>query len=161
MSSIDRRAEFWDPENPGYLFHAEAKRLLELELDTTRLTTIQSLCIIGLTYSQNALDKIGWPRWDRAFAMAEELQIFGDLETDQSLTHDVRLARGFTAWCLFNLGSYVAVGFSQQYEAEANAWAVSLVFICKRTLSGRIHQRHRYLILEHSVKSGCRIPKSE
>ena len=51
MSSIDKRAEFWNPENYGYLFHAEAKRLLELNLDSARLTVIQGLCVFSMSCS--------------------------------------------------------------------------------------------------------------
>lgn len=84
---------------------AEAKRLLELELNTAKLTTIQSLCIIGMVSSQNALDTIGWSYWNKAVAMTEELQLFGDLESNQRLTEATRVAYSFTAWGFFNLGT--------------------------------------------------------
>jgi len=157
MNSIDKRAEFWNPANPGYVFHAEAKRLLELDLGSDRLTTVQSLCIIGLTYAQNALDQVGWPYWVRDFAMAEKMHIFGDLKADRTLTDDARLARGFIARAVFNLDSYVAALLSQPYQADAEA--DRQVSTSRTELSIRIHQGHHYLILGQSAKSGSHIFK--
>ena len=90
--------------------------------------------------------------------MAEDMQIFGDLAADQSLTDDVHLARGFTAWGLFSVGSYLAIVLSQPYQA--NARAVSPVSIFRRNLPGRTHPRRRCLLQRLSARFGYHIPKS-
>lgn len=60
-----------------------------------------------MTYCQNALDKIVGLIGTEFSPLAKEMRIFEDLEAGQSLTDDVHLAHGFTAWGLFNLMPYV------------------------------------------------------
>ncbi|KAL7907447.1 hypothetical protein GGI35DRAFT_456337 [Trichoderma velutinum] len=96
---IQHREQFWNPENIGYRFLAEARRLWELQSENADLPTLQAAVIFNGIYVNNGIDKLGLTYLDRAIAIAEHLQLFHD----NSNIHDktLRHARDFTAWCLY------------------------------------------------------------
>ncbi|KAF2131022.1 hypothetical protein P153DRAFT_384239 [Dothidotthia symphoricarpi CBS 119687] len=106
LATVSDRAEFWNPQTWGYRFQAEANRLWELEVDRNRLTTIQAAAVMFISYSQNALDKIGNRYWTQALLMAEKLDLFSEL--DPSLDPRLRVTQTVTAWALFNLQAKTA-----------------------------------------------------
>jgi hypothetical protein len=101
--SIDIRAEYWNPENLGYKFLLEAKRLLEIE-DKISLTTIQATCLIHVIHNINGTDKIGLIYAAKTRAMIEELELFSSSKDIKS--SKMRKARTFTAWGYFNWDMY-------------------------------------------------------
>ena len=101
--SLDNRAEYWNPENLGYKFLLEAKRLLETE-DKVSLTTVQATCLIHVIHNINGTDKIGLIYAARARAMIEELKLFSSSKDIKS--SKMRKARTFTAWGYFNWDMY-------------------------------------------------------
>lgn len=78
------RFEFWNSWNPCYLFMAEVKRLLEMEGNSTRLTTVQALLILQVTIAEQGMDKAAQPYIDRAISMGKNLDIFRDRRGLQS-----------------------------------------------------------------------------
>ncbi len=124
---LQNRAEFWNPRNLGYQFLAEAKRLLELELEVerpfrnpddpswerrdteweqTRLTTIQTALILNIIHNLNGSDKIGWRYTLKAIELADEIQLFGP--PPKRYGREMLCVRAYTAWELFCWQRYVA-----------------------------------------------------
>ncbi|UNI23335.1 hypothetical protein JDV02_009163 [Purpureocillium takamizusanense] len=98
---LPHREQFWNPKTVGYSFLAEAKRLWELQADTTLdLPTLQATLILHITYSMHGMDKIGFPYLVRAVTMAKQLRLLDGNKHIRSTR--LRHARDFTAWCLFN-----------------------------------------------------------
>ncbi|KAL6828048.1 hypothetical protein V8C40DRAFT_243377 [Trichoderma camerunense] len=98
-NGVQYREQFWNPENIGYRFLAEFRRLWELQSERTDLPTLQAAMIVNGIYVNNGIDKLGLTYLDRAIAIAEDLQIFGDNSHIEENT--LRHARNFTAWCLY------------------------------------------------------------
>ncbi|KAF2008697.1 hypothetical protein BU24DRAFT_429269 [Aaosphaeria arxii CBS 175.79] len=92
------RAEFWNPDNLGYRFLAEARRLWELEVIQPQLTTIHAALILNVVYNMNGADKLGYRYNAQAVAMANELEIFSPSTGISKREQD---ARDFTAWFLY------------------------------------------------------------
>ncbi|KAI1381121.1 hypothetical protein F4677DRAFT_460363 [Hypoxylon crocopeplum] len=98
-SKMKNRAEFWSPDNLGYRFLAEARRLFELEQANPSITTIQAGAIINLTCNLNGIDEIGWIYTYRSLEMARDISLFSPSPDE---TREWQLAAGTTAWCFFN-----------------------------------------------------------
>lgn len=96
---MKNRAEYWQPDNLGYRFLAEALRLFELEQATPTITTVQAAAIINLAYNLNGIDELGWVYARKSLEMAQRMSLFS-LNPDESA--DWRIVAGVTAWCLFN-----------------------------------------------------------
>ncbi|KAK2608972.1 hypothetical protein QQS21_002452 [Conoideocrella luteorostrata] len=95
-----KRYEHWNPRHLGYQFLAEAKRLWELEIGRSRLTTIHAGLVITLMHNMSCMDKVGWTYTLQAITIAHNLRLF-----DSSMrvkNSKERRARDFTAWALFN-----------------------------------------------------------
>src|ERR1700753_1501578 len=94
------RIEYWNPQNIGYKFFTEAKRLLELErTKTSSITTLQALLLTNVIFNIYSMDKLGVMYCTQAIVIAYDLKLF------EPLTHlkNKRRRRSyeFTAWCLY------------------------------------------------------------
>jgi hypothetical protein len=89
----------------GYRFLAEAKRLWELELMQSKLTTIQAALFLNGSYNLDGVDAVGWRYASQAIAMADKLHLFAAPPSGTS--EKMRIAREFTAWTLFCWQGYV------------------------------------------------------
>ncbi|KAI2777167.1 hypothetical protein F4815DRAFT_495498 [Daldinia loculata] len=98
-SRMKNRAEYWIPDNLGYRFIAEARRLFELEQAQPTITTAQAAAIINLTCNLNGIDEISWAYTYKSIEIARNLSIFSP-GPDES--KEWQVAAGTTAWCLFN-----------------------------------------------------------
>ncbi|KAI0837274.1 hypothetical protein F5Y06DRAFT_287886 [Hypoxylon sp. FL0890] len=98
-SRMKNRAEYWLPDNLGYRFLAEARRLFELEEAKPTITTVQAAAIINLICNNNGLDEISWCYTYKSLEMAQSLSLFSP-SPDES--KEWQIAAGMTAWCLFN-----------------------------------------------------------
>lgn len=99
------RAEYWNPQNLGYRFLAEARRIWELRAGDLQITTLQAAVLLNVIYNFCGLDKIGVVYGAQAVTMAYDLRLFGGAvnSNDQRQQH----ARDFTAWAVFNFETYV------------------------------------------------------
>ncbi|RYP54262.1 hypothetical protein DL768_000836 [Monosporascus sp. mg162] len=113
------RAAHWMPENIGYRFFAEARRLLDLERANATITTIQAAAILSLTCTVNGVDDLGWPYLQMSLAMAKTLNLFSYTpESDQ----EWQRAAAITAWGLFNWQAFAAYhNFQPPYLPEPPA----------------------------------------
>ncbi|KAM3497025.1 hypothetical protein MY10362_009606 [Beauveria mimosiformis] len=98
--NAENRADFWDPSTMGYRFLSECRRLWELELGNSSLTTIHAATILAVTYNVNGLDKVGWTYMMQAIAAAESIDLFGDVKDSDS--QKLKVVRTYTAWMLFD-----------------------------------------------------------
>ncbi|KAI0845263.1 hypothetical protein F5Y00DRAFT_265794 [Daldinia vernicosa] len=98
-SRMKNRAEYWNPDNLGYRFLAEARRLFELEQAQPAITTAQAAAIINLTCNLNGIDEISWIYTYKSIEIARDLSLFSP-GPDES--KEWQVAAGTTAWCLFN-----------------------------------------------------------
>ncbi|KAI1084060.1 hypothetical protein F5B20DRAFT_364446 [Whalleya microplaca] len=98
-SRAKHRAKYWLPNNFGYRFLSEARRLFELEHTNPAITTVQAAAIINLTCNSNGIDEISWYYMNESLEMAQELDLFCP-RPEQSV--EWQLAAATTAWCLFN-----------------------------------------------------------
>ncbi|KAI1075384.1 hypothetical protein F5B20DRAFT_595127 [Whalleya microplaca] len=97
------RAEFWNPQNIGYKFFSEARRLWELETGQAKLTTVQSGMLLNVVWNLCAADQTGWQYMVQSVALAHDLKLFdAPLEKKGGKMQD---ARDFTAWALFTIQS--------------------------------------------------------
>ncbi|GAB0134298.1 hypothetical protein EsDP_00002676 [Epichloe bromicola] len=96
------RHEYWSPNTLGYRFLTEAKRLweLEMEMERSRLTTVQAGVLLNIAHSMSGRDIIGWSYTVRAAEIAHTLGIFTSEKAVKSMT--MRRARDFTAWAFFS-----------------------------------------------------------
>ncbi|RYP19655.1 hypothetical protein DL765_003248 [Monosporascus sp. GIB2] len=113
------RAAYWMPENIGYRFFAEARRLLDLERSNASITTIQAAAIINLTCIINGVDALGWQYFQMSLEMAKRLNLFSYTpESDQ----EWQRAAAITAWGLFNWQAFAAYhNFQPPYLPEPPA----------------------------------------
>ncbi|KAH8194049.1 hypothetical protein TruAng_011779 [Truncatella angustata] len=98
------RADFWRPDNLGYHFLAEAKRLLELEMGNPSFTTVQAAAIISLVCTVNGVDKLSWQYIRKAIELGRRVGLFDPNSRLQDIDH---VAVVTTAWDLFNWQSWV------------------------------------------------------
>lgn len=96
------RHEYWTPNTLGYRFLTEAKRLweLEMEMERSRLTTVQAGVLLNIAHSMSGRDIIGWSYTVRAAEIAHTMGLFTSEKAVKSMT--MRRARDFTAWALFS-----------------------------------------------------------
>lgn len=104
---VPNRAKFWIPQNLGYQFLAEAKRLWELESrkSAKTLTTIQAAVLLSIVAITTAMDKVGTSYLMQAIVMAMDQDMFSP--TTGTDNEKLRRARAFTAWGLFCWQAYV------------------------------------------------------
>ncbi|KAI8959471.1 hypothetical protein F5Y11DRAFT_301730 [Daldinia sp. FL1419] len=96
---MKNRAECWLPDNLGYRFLAEARRLFELELAQPSITTAQAAAIINLTCNLNGIDEISWVYKYKSLEIAQNLSLFSPAPEE---SREWQIAATTTAWCLFN-----------------------------------------------------------
>ncbi|KAK7736065.1 hypothetical protein SLS63_003586 [Diaporthe eres] len=95
------RSELWNPQNIGYRFLVEARRLWELEdLENPRLTTFQATILLSLAYNSHGMDKIGDIFIRHAVSMARKMSLF--MPNPALKNNRTQRAREFTAWAFFN-----------------------------------------------------------
>lgn len=99
------RNEPWDAQSLCYRFFAEAKRLWELEIGQSKLTTLQAALVMNTVYNMDGLDQIGNIYMVEAAKIAHSLNLFGPQESYART--DMFTARQFTAWGLFSWQAYV------------------------------------------------------
>lgn len=94
------RANFWSPHHLGKLFFSEATRLWDLELGRKNLTTVQAGIVLNLAFSaKSSPEQIGLRYLMPSIPVAEDLGLFGESVVTDS--QRMRVAKAFTAWCLF------------------------------------------------------------
>ncbi|CAN9446427.1 unnamed protein product [Alternaria alternata] len=100
------RSQYWLPNNLGYKFLAEARRLWELETaDNVRLTTIQAAIVLHLIYNMIGVDRVGSNFTRQAIAMSHELNLFKSphhINSRKMRNARIMLAWGLFDWCLFD-----------------------------------------------------------
>ncbi|KAL7624724.1 hypothetical protein AAE478_006295 [Parahypoxylon ruwenzoriense] len=96
---MKNRAEHWLPDNIGYRFLAEARRLFDLEQGNPTITTVQAAAIINSTCNINGIDDISWIYMYKSLEMAQMISLFSP-SPDES--KEWQVAAGVTAWSLFN-----------------------------------------------------------
>ncbi|ETS79216.1 hypothetical protein PFICI_09069 [Pestalotiopsis fici W106-1] len=100
---FQKRSEYWRPDNLGYRFLAEARRLLEREQTTSKITTIQATSIMNLTLCTNGLDELSWSLLGNAINMARQLNLFTPSpESDPKW----QKAAAITSWSVFNMQAW-------------------------------------------------------
>lgn len=87
------------PDNLGYRFLAEARRLLDLDYADPTVTTVQTSAILNLTLNVNGIDQIAWPYLLMSMEVAKKLDLFSMTADGDSESHIVAVV---TAWGLFN-----------------------------------------------------------
>ena len=110
-NELPNRYEHWNPRNSSYQFLAEAKRLWEMEISSSRvrMTTIQAAILLNLISLTNAADAIGFIYTEKAIEMARRIRLFGSQVTKQDTRRSN--SREFTAWALYNWQWQVPTGF--------------------------------------------------
>ncbi|KAK8129870.1 hypothetical protein PG999_002250 [Apiospora kogelbergensis] len=98
-SEFKSRAAHWHPDNMGYRFYAEAKRLLELDHGSPKITTVQAAAILNSVCNINGTDELGWPFLRKSLSMAQQLDLFVHSPESSRLW---QIVAGTTAWSLFN-----------------------------------------------------------
>ncbi|KAH6642661.1 hypothetical protein C7974DRAFT_385900 [Boeremia exigua] len=96
---IPNLAKFWMPMNLQNRFLLEAKRLWELEMDISRLTSIHAAQVIHSVLNVNGLSTVGDFYTSQAIIMAQNLRIFEP--APRHLSPRLRRGREFTAWALW------------------------------------------------------------
>ncbi|OTA97230.1 hypothetical protein M434DRAFT_387002 [Hypoxylon sp. CO27-5] len=98
-SRMKNRAEYWLPDNLGYRFLAEARRLFDLDQARPTVTTVQAAAIISLVCIHNGIDEISWFYAYKSLEIAQNMSLFSPgLNEDK----EWQIVAGTTAWCLFN-----------------------------------------------------------
>lgn len=92
-------AKFWMPDNLQNRFLLEAKRLWELDLGISRLTSIHAAQVLHGVLNGNGLSTVGDFYTSQAVTMAHNLRIFEPAPIQMSLRF--RRGREFTAWALW------------------------------------------------------------
>ncbi|KAI2468404.1 hypothetical protein F4781DRAFT_269312 [Annulohypoxylon bovei var. microspora] len=98
-SKVGNRAKYWLPDNLGYRFLAEARRLFELDQANPAITTVQAGAIIHLTCNTNGIDDISWHYIHKSLEIAQGLSLFSP-SLDEA--REWQVAAATTAWSLFN-----------------------------------------------------------
>ncbi|KAI1506222.1 hypothetical protein F5X99DRAFT_426278 [Biscogniauxia marginata] len=102
---VNSRAKHWMPDNFGYRFLAEARRLYDLEKAHPTITTVQAAAIIHLEYYINGIEEVGWAYLRESIDMARRLEIF---KFDPTKNREFQLVAATTAWGLFNWQALIA-----------------------------------------------------
>ncbi|KAH7228202.1 hypothetical protein BKA60DRAFT_591379 [Fusarium oxysporum] len=109
------RNEHWNPQNIGYLFLAEARRLLELETARSKITTVQAMLVMNIIMNDHGVDGASYQYLTKAVALAKRMGLFNSPSDD--MEHDVdpstKVVREVTAWALF---AWQGVMSSMLYE---------------------------------------------
>ncbi|KAK3369747.1 hypothetical protein B0T24DRAFT_533170 [Lasiosphaeria ovina] len=95
------RAEFRNPHTLGYQFHAEAKRLWELEQNKKKLTTIQAAILPNMVYNSNGADKLGQLYILQAISIARELVLFKRPDNWDLMDPKIQTVWEMTTWGLY------------------------------------------------------------
>ncbi|KAK0726762.1 hypothetical protein B0T26DRAFT_737695 [Lasiosphaeria miniovina] len=95
------RAEFRNPHTLGYQFHAEAKRLWELEQNKNKLTTIQAAILPNMVYNLNGADKLGRLYTLHAISIARELGLFKRPDHWDLMDPKMQAVWGMATWGLY------------------------------------------------------------
>jgi hypothetical protein len=94
------RNQPWNTASLCYSFFAEAKRLWEIEMGESKLTTLQAALVMNSVYNMDGLDQIGNIYMVQAAKMAYNMDLFSPSQPDNRTDMDV--ARQFTAWSFFS-----------------------------------------------------------
>lgn len=101
------RANYSNPQNLGYKFQSEARRLWDLETKPT-ICSVQSGVMLYFVYNQSGTDKAGWPYLKQATVIAQELGLFDKyLHQDRSW----QIVQDLTVWGLFGVQSVYCFHF--------------------------------------------------
>lgn len=87
-------------------FLVEAHQLKITGGESQRLTTVQALLIMNLTYSCFGKDKIGSQCLESAVQVAVDMGLYHQSPTSTSGDQDLNQARAVTAWGLFEWQAY-------------------------------------------------------
>ena len=101
-ASFANRAEFWNPRTLGYQFLAEARRLWDLEVGNTQITTIQAAVALSLTHDAAGNDKVGAVYLQQAINAAHQMQLFSSTVLEP-VDASMQNVRAITAWGLFGI----------------------------------------------------------
>jgi hypothetical protein len=96
---IQGRNEPWDTGSLCYRFFAETKRLWELEMGESTLTTLQAALVMNSVYNMDGLDQIGNVYLVQATKIGYNLDLFRPWQGEHRTEMDI--ARHLTAWSLF------------------------------------------------------------
>nr|CEG05068.1 unnamed protein product [Fusarium clavum] len=103
---VKGRNEPWDTESLCYRFFAETKRLWELEMGESKLTTCQAALVMNSIYNMDGLDQIGNVYMIQAAKIAYNLDLFS-----ANGRGEMNVAKQFTAWCFFSWQSLMLFHF--------------------------------------------------
>jgi hypothetical protein len=100
---VAHRNEHWNPRNIGYIFLAEVRRLLELEADRSRITTVQAMLVMNITMNEQGVDGASYQYLTKAVALAQRMGLFNSPREnmEQYADSDINVVREVTAWALF------------------------------------------------------------
>ena len=100
MTDCKMRSDYWHPNNMGYRFLAEAKRLLDLEQGIfPQITLVQGAAILNLTCNLNGIDELSWSFLHQSLDAAHKLGLFVPSPESDPLW---QRAAAITAWSLFD-----------------------------------------------------------
>lgn len=126
---VSNRFRHWDPDSLGYRFLAEAKRLWEfnsLNMERPRLGSIQGVMIINIVLNLHGLDKHGDLYGLQGLVAAKAMGLFEGSAHIGSERE--RHAMDFTAWCLFNMDTYVELTLIKlQIDSKRKASKLALL----------------------------------
>lgn len=83
----------------SHRFVAESKRLLDLDGDSCKLTTIQALLVLGSEAGRSGLDKLGWLYIVRAATMAKQMSLMSPSQDNRK--DNLEKVKYITAWSTF------------------------------------------------------------
>src|SRR5262245_21811968 len=75
-SQIQQRNQPRNPQNLGYQFLAEARRLWKLEVRKSKITTGQAGLIMVISFNSDGVDRVGWTYLGQAIQMAYDSELF-------------------------------------------------------------------------------------
>ncbi|SCO87699.1 uncharacterized protein FRV6_11826 [Fusarium oxysporum] len=101
---LESRNKPWDTQSLSYRFFAETKRLWELEMGESKLTTLQAALVMNSIYNMDGLDQIGNVYLVQAAKIAHNLNLFSPTASEHT---EMAKARQFTAWGLFSWQSTI------------------------------------------------------
>ncbi|CCT69860.1 related to nitrate assimilation regulatory protein nirA [Fusarium fujikuroi IMI 58289] len=97
---VAHRNEHWNPQTLGYMFLAEARRLLELETGRPKITTIQAMLVMNITMNDHGVEGAAYQYLTKAVALAYLMGLFNSA-SEQEADQDVKVVFEVTAWALF------------------------------------------------------------
>lgn len=93
------------PDQPGlrgYEYYLEAHSLWEEEGGRPCLTTVQSLIAMYEFNKLRGKDRMGWVLLHNAVEMGYDLNLYQYPGAEPGMTDDLKFARNFTAWSVYN-----------------------------------------------------------